>query len=216
MECFFEKVKLNGEVGSNFIRRTEDIFDILHNIYEGYGLYIFRNNEDIYITGIIDDMEQQGNSIVNTLLQERGIDVIIGGGEIVNDDYTIKDSSNHAKITAKLAMTLGHKSGYYSISKMALEGILYSLDSDKIKSCIKGIYRRFDEVIRDKELTDTAIELFNCDLNISMASRRLYVHRNTFLYRLEKIKNITGLDIKKFEDAVIFKTMLSIYKLKKL
>lgn len=197
-----------------FLKCNKDIMDILHGIYDEYGLYIFKDNEGIYIGGVIDDMEQQGNSIVNTLFQERGIDILIGGGEAVSELYTIKDSLNHAVEAAELAAKLGYKSGYYPIGKMAIEGLIYSLDDDKIKFYTKGLYKGFGEIFRDRELIHTAQELLNCDLNISMASRRLYVHRNTFLYRLEKIKFITGLDIKKFEDAVIFKTMLSIYKLK--
>jgi DNA-binding PucR family transcriptional regulator len=79
---------------------------------------------------------------------------------------------------------------------------------------MNGGYDGFVDVVRDKELLSTAEELFKCHLNISEAARKLYLHRNTLLYRIEKIKNLSGLDIKKFEEAVIFRTVITLYKFK--
>lgn len=91
-----------------------------------------------------------------------------------------------------------------------------STDVKKIEYYLKGSSDVFKNVAQEKELLKTAEELLKCNLNISEASRRLYLHRNTLLYRLEKIKNYTGLDIKKFDEAMVFKTLMTFYKFKKL
>ena len=53
---------------------------------------------------------------------------------------------------------------------------------------------------------------FSVNLNVSETSRKLFVHRNTLVYRLEKIKKITGLDLREFEDAIVFKVALMVKK----
>jgi hypothetical protein len=118
-------------------------------------------------------------------------------------------------MASDLAFELGFKEGFYHIDKMTIYGLLYSIDDEKIDYYLHGGYSGFVEVVRDKELINTAEELFRCHLNISEAARKLYLHRNTLLYRIEKIKNLTGLDIKKFEEAVIFRTIITIYKFRR-
>lgn len=65
-------------------------------------------------------------------------------------------------------------------------------------------------ILHDKELMDTISTFFNCDLNTTTASEKTYLHRNTLNYRIEKIKKLSGLNLKKFEHAVVFKNLLII------
>ena len=69
------------------------------------------------------------------------------------------------------------------------------------------------KVFSDEELVETAEEFMRRDLNLSETARRLYLHRNTLTYRLDKIERITGLDIRKFKDALTFKTAKTLYDL---
>ena len=64
----------------------------------------------------------------------------------------------------------------------------------------------------DAETLYTINQFFENNLNISETSRQLYVHRNTLVYRLEKIKKITGLDLREFDDAIVFKVALMVKK----
>ncbi len=65
-------------------------------------------------------------------------------------------------------------------------------------------------ILQDKELLDTISAFFECDLNITTASEKTYLHRNTLNYRLEKINKLLGLNLKSFEHAVVFKNLLII------
>ena len=62
----------------------------------------------------------------------------------------------------------------------------------------------------DEDSLDTINKFFENNLNVSETSRKLYVHRNTLVYRLEKIKKITGLDLREFDDAIVFKVAMMV------
>lgn len=198
-----------------YIKSKNNIKEFIENIYETTETYVVQDDEGIYVVSQLDDEEQEAQSIIDGVTQETGTSIVIGSGRRVNSGYTIKDSANHAKVSANLATLLGFKEGFYHIDKMIMYGILYSCDEGKVDFYMNGGYNGFYDVLKDKELLDTAEELFKCHLNVSEASRKLYLHRNTLLYRLEKIKNLTGLDVKKFEEAVIFRTVVSLHKLKR-
>ena len=71
------------------------------------------------------------------------------------------------------------------------------------------------EVFDDEEMLLTAEKFLSTSLNVSETSRALYMHRNTLLYRLDKIEKATGLNIRLFPDAVTFRILIIIYKLSK-
>ena len=68
-------------------------------------------------------------------------------------------------------------------------------------------------VFSDSEMLETASEFLKANLNVSEASRNLFMHRNTLMYRLDKIEKATGLDIRKFQDAMTFRLMMILDKL---
>jgi hypothetical protein len=197
-----------------YIKSNIEVIDIIKDIYEGFSYDTVLDEEGMYLVKQMEDIEQEAEAIINGISLERGMNLIIGSGRRVSGNYTVKDSAVHAKTAASLAKGLNFKEGYYHIDKMIMYGLIYSIEKSKIDFYINGGYSGFTDVVRDKELIDTAEELFKCHLNISEAARRLYLHRNTLLYRIEKIKNLTGIDIKKFEEAVIFRIIISINKLK--
>lgn len=88
------------------------------------------------------------------------------------------------------------------LPKYKLEEFLNVLSEPETKS-----------VFADPEMLETASEFLKANLNVSEASRNLYMHRNTLMYRLDKIEKSTGLDIRKFQDAMTFRLMTILYKL---
>ena len=198
-----------------FISCALKYYDIIYSIYEGCDAEIVKDADGLYIVKEIDEFEEEAESILDELKQQGAVNVILSSGRVVKGEYTIKNSALHAKTAATLAKNLGYNEGYFHIDKMILYGIISESDYSKIDYYLNGGYEGFYDVYRDKELINTAEELFKCHLNISEASRRLYLHRNTLLYRIDKIKNLTGLDIKKFEEAVVFRTVVAIFNLKR-
>ena len=78
--------------------------------------------------------------------------------------------------------------------------------------CEKFLTPEIVSVLQDKELVDCINAFFNNNLNISETSRNAFLHRNTLLYRIEKIHRITKLNIRNFDDALTFKILANIYE----
>ncbi len=91
--------------------------------------------------------------------------------------------------------------------------LLVCLDPDQqAMICEKFLNPEIVAVLQDKDLMDCINAFFKNNLNISETSRNAFLHRNTLIYRIEKIYNKTGLNIRKFDDAITFKMLIFIYK----
>ncbi|KIR02217.1 transcriptional regulator, CdaR [Lachnospiraceae bacterium TWA4] len=88
-----------------------------------------------------------------------------------------------------------------------MERLVYNLSKEQAYEFIRD-YALNLEVFADKDLVVTVQTLMDCGGNLAQTARKLYVHRNTLNYRLDKIKRLTGLNVKKYEDATIFKLAL--------
>ena len=127
------------------------------------------------------------------------MDYLSGKANSVNVDG---NSDNHSKSQRK------HESNYVKLSKT----ILGCLSSDEQASVSeKYLTPEIVSVMQDKELIDCINAFFANNLNISETSRNAFLHRNTLLYRIEKISRITGLNIRNFDDAMTFKMLLIIF-----
>lgn len=211
------KVSIRGKYAGHtvmYIRTSKDIRDFIEGLYEDVSVEMVEDENGLYLLIPSEDDGEEGNSIINGLMEEKGISVLIGSGRKIGGTYTVKDSAEHARIALSLAFGLGYKSGFFHIDMMTIYGLMNSIPEDKEEFYLHGGYGGFAQVISDKELINTAEKLLSCNLNISEAARNLYIHRNTLLYRLEKIKTLTGLDIKRFDDAFIFRTIIIINRLK--
>lgn len=90
--------------------------------------------------------------------------------------------------------------------------VLNSLPNNEIIELYNElITSAFEKMMSDIELVSCVVDLFKNNLNVSETSRDSFLHRNTLLYRLEKIQKLTGLNIKNFEDAVTFKILMVVY-----
>ena len=84
------------------------------------------------------------------------------------------------------------------------------IPAEKAEKIKKDIITDKSEKVLNEETIETVRAFFRNDLNLSTTARQLYIHRNTLIYRLEKIRKATGLDLKRFEDAAVFRMLMSI------
>ena len=77
---------------------------------------------------------------------------------------------------------------------------------------LKEVFKKESINVLDNETIGTIQKFFENNLNVSETSRKLFVHRNTLVYRLDKIKKLTGLDLREFDDAIIFKVAMMVNK----
>ncbi len=99
-----------------------------------------------------------------------------------------------------------------SYNHLGIARLIYQLPTTLCEMFLKEVFRKGSIDSLDHETLFTIQRFFENSLNVSETSRKLFVHRNTLVYRLEKIKKITGLDLREFEDAIVFKVALMVKK----
>jgi carbohydrate diacid regulator len=95
---------------------------------------------------------------------------------------------------------------------MGIGRLINQLPMDLCRVFLKEVFKEEPFESLDSETLMTIQKFFENDLNVSETSRQLYVHRNTLVYRLDKIQKMTGLDLTKFDDAIIFKVSMLVKK----
>lgn len=121
----------------------------------------------------------------------------------------LNSSNNDGSVDTHSKSSRKHDSNFVKLSK----AMLACLSSDEQATISeKYLTPEIVSVMQDKELIDCINAFFANNLNISETSRNAFLHRNTLLYRIEKISRVTGLNIRNFDDAMTFKMLLIIYE----
>lgn len=153
--------------------------------------------------------------IVKSVFEELGYEVLAYVGSTVTSFVELPLSYKQAVETVKMSNLFNVSSSvnaykYYLLLKMAED-----LPTGKIQEFLSMLLEPSAvEILKDEEIMTTAEAFLNNDLNVSETARALYVHRNTLIYRIEKIKKITGMDIRTFNDALAFKIISVLAKIK--
>lgn len=152
-----------------------------------------------------------------SLYEEIGVKASVGVGCEVNS-FTEISASYQQAITAVRMSELFHSKGeVHSYKEYLLVKMLEDVPEARLKDYLEQLQiGNASEVFEDEDMLGTAEEFLENSLNISETSRNLYMHRNTLMYRLDKIERITGLNIRKFSDAVSFRVITILYKLMKI
>jgi carbohydrate diacid regulator len=152
--------------------------------------------------------------LAQSLTEELAVNVKIGIGPIVRDVKEIAQSYARAENALRYADIFSIQGDVHSYRSFALLKILEDVPGVKLESyAAEFIDDGFKEIFQDEEMLETAEEFLRNSLNVSETSRNLYLHRNTLLYRLDKIEKTTGLNIRSFSDALSFYVLTAIYRL---
>ncbi len=160
----------------------------------------------------VDDLNLIAHELVDTLESEVMVSARVSYGTVVSD---IKEVSRSYK-EAKMALDVGNI--FYSDRRVVAYGnlgigrLIYQLPLQLCRMFIREIFGSERPVEFDEETLTTIDQFFSNNLNVSKTSRELYIHRNTLVYRLDKLQKMTGLDIQTFEDAITFQIALMVMK----
>ena len=157
-----------------------------------------------------EDVEQVANMMKDMLNSEAMASVRISYGTIVNEIKQVSKSYKEAKMALDVGKIFYSEKRIIAYSTLGIGRLIYQLP---ISLCEMFMHEVFGDNIPDsldEETLTTINKFFENNLNVSETSRQLYVHRNTLVYRLEKLQKSTGLDIRKFDDALTFKIALMV------
>jgi len=152
--------------------------------------------------------------LAQSLREELGLEVVVGVGGKVRELKDVAFSYEQASAALRYADVFGGKGNVHSYREFMLVKMLEGIPETKLAEYLSELMdESTEEIFEDEEMLGTAEEFLQSSLNVSETSRNLYMHRNTLLYRLDKIEKATGLNIRLFSDAVCFRVLTSIYKL---
>ena len=154
--------------------------------------------------------------LVRSVYEETGANIDIAIGGTVKSVAGLSGSYQQALSTSRMSQALSSHGQVHSFKEFMLTKMLEDLPKYKLNEYLEMLMdSNAREIFEDKEMVTTAEEFLDNSLNVSETSRKLYLHRNTLAYRLDKIEKNTGLNIRKFSDAVTFRLITILSKLVK-
>ena len=159
-----------------------------------------------------DDLEKTATSIVDMLNTESLTRVSVAFGTIVNEIKDVSRSYKEAKMALDVGKIFYSSKNVVAYSKLGIGRLIYQLPLPLCRMFIKEIFDGKSPDEFDEETLTTINKFFENSLNVSETSRQLYIHRNTLVYRLDKLQKSMGLDLRVFEDAITFKIALMVVK----
>lgn len=158
------------------------------------------------------ELEKAAAGLLEILESEGEGDVRIAYGTIVNDIKEVSKSYKEAKLALDVGKIFFDEKNIIAYSTLGIGRLIYQLPIPLCKMFIREIFEGKSPDEFDEETLTTINKFFENSLNVSETSRQLYIHRNTLVYRLDKLQKSTGLDLRVFEDAITFKIALMVVK----
>ena len=159
-----------------------------------------------------EEMDKLAQTILDTLGLEKENTTHIAYGTIVSELKEVSRSYKEARMALDVGKIFSPEKDVIAYSSLGIGRLIYQLPIPLCKMFIKEIFGGKSPDDFDEETLVTIDKFFENSLNVSETSRQLYIHRNTLVYRLDKLQKSTGLDLRVFEDAITFKIALMVVR----
>ena len=168
--------------------------------------------KELQPTDDYEEMDKVAGYILNSLDPSRKEKAHIAYGTIVGELKEVSRSYKEARMALDVGKIFFDERNVIAYSSLGIGRLIYQLPMPLCKMFIKEIFDVKSPDDFDEETLTTINKFFENSLNVSETSRQLYIHRNTLVYRLDKLQKSTGLDLRVFEDAITFKIALMVVK----
>ena len=159
-----------------------------------------------------EELEEYARAIESTFLTETGHGVFIGISEPREDLISIPEAFEEARSAINVGRIYHTNRTVFVYRNLLLERFLNEVTPEMSAGYNSKIFNRKTARLFNEEMIHTIETFFDNSLNLSETARKLYIHRNTLVYRLEKVQRTIGLDLRNFDDAVTFKMMMLLGK----
>ena len=151
-------------------------------------------------------------ALQETLMNETALALTVGVGEVVPSANDLHFSYRQARRSIEIGRLFKPDQTVYVYRQLLLERFLSDLPSEMARHYHSLLFNRETARVFSDDMLYTIEMFLKKDLNLSDTARQLYIHRNTLVYRLDKIQRLVGLDLRKFDDAMTFKMLLEMKK----
>ena len=201
--------------GTNF-----SMYDILQNLFPEKGKNFIVNIDDRFIALVkevkpnvdIKELEKTAKSIADTLYTEALVKVYIGIGSVCSNIRDLARSYKEAQVALDVGKVFDIEKQIINYENLGIGRLIYQLPTTLCELFLNEVFKKESIDVLDQETILTIQKFFKHNLNVSETARELFVHRNTLVYRLDKIEKITGLDLREFDQAVTFKVAMMVKK----
>ena len=159
-----------------------------------------------------EDLEKIARNVEDTLKNELVIKSVIGIGTIAGHLRELADAYKEAQTAIDVGKVFDTEKSIINYENLGIGRLIYQLPTTLCEIFLSEVFKKSSIDALDQETLFTINKFFENNLNVSETSRKLFVHRNTLVYRLEKIKKLTGLDLRQFDHAIVFKVALMVRK----
>ena len=150
--------------------------------------------------------------IDTTLTEELQLEHVIGVGAVANQLKDVARSFKEAQIAVDIGRVFDEDLTVMNFENLGIGRLIYQLPTTLCEMFLSEVFKKGSIESLDEETLFTIQKFFENNLNVSETSRKLFVHRNTLVYRREKIKKITGLDLREVDNAIVLKVALMVKK----
>ena len=159
-----------------------------------------------------EEIEAFAKNIVKQAKDNFNVKILIGYSSIVENLKDLARAYKEARISLEVGKVFDIERPVMSYETLGIGRLIYQLPTTLCEIFLQEVFKKGSLESLDKETLMTVQSFFENNLNVSETSRKLFVHRNTLVYRLEKIRKLTGLDLREFDHAVTFKVALMVKK----
>lgn len=160
----------------------------------------------------VKELNRIASSIEETLRSGNENRVVVGIGTVAQHLRDLAKSYKEAQIAIEVGKVFDTEKYVINYENLGIGRLIYQLPTTLCEMFLQEVFKKNPIDALDKETLFTIHKFFENNLNVSETARKLFVHRNTLVYRLEKIKKLTGLDLREFDDAITFKVALMVKK----
>lgn len=168
--------------------------------------------KELLLSDTYEELEKIARTMRDTLVGDGIRDIHVAYGTIVGEIKDVSRSYKEAKMALDVGRIFFEDRDIIAYSALGIGRLIYQLPIPLCKMFIREIFDGKSPDDFDEETLTTINKFFENSLNVSETSRQLYIHRNTLVYRLDKLQKSTGLDLRVFEDAITFKIALMVVK----
>ena len=159
-----------------------------------------------------EEIEKIARSVEDMLKNELYIKCVIGIGTVACHLRELADAYKEAQTAIDVGKVFDTEKSIINYENLGIGRLIYQLPTTLCEIFLSEVFKKSAIDALDQETLFTINKFFENSLNVSETSRKLFVHRNTLVYRLEKIKKLTGLDLRQFDHAIVFKVALMVRK----
>ena len=201
-------------------RMENGIYEVVRNMYpdKEHDFVISVDSANVVLikemrqTPTEEELHQIAQSIVDTVNGETFLNTLVGVGTIAATLDELNSCYKEAQIALEVGKVFEEDKYILNYDNLGIGRLIYQLPIKLCELFLQEVFKKGDIASLDEETILTINKFFENDLNVSETSRQLFVHRNTLVYRLEKIYKLTGLDLRKFDQAIVFKVAMMVHK----